>query len=100
MMVSPRGEVGGEWESYSEAEGESSSVTQVYMNVYMTSGKSHAFPWKPTIRNGEGGIRTHGDQESSIDGLRSGFLLQGTIAVLTAKMRFGVDSLVCWKGVS
>ena len=60
MMVSPRGEVGGEWESYSEAEGESSSVTQVYMNVYMTSGKSHAFPWKPTIRNGEGGIRTHG----------------------------------------
>ena len=56
--------------------------------------------WRLAGSIGEGGIRTHGDQESSIDGLRSGFLLQRTIAVLTAKMRFGIDSLVCWKGVS
>ena len=51
------------------------------------------------IKNGEGGIRTHGERVD--DGLRSGFLLQRTIAVLTAKMRFGIDSLVSvGKGVS
>ena len=50
----------GEWQHLSEAEGEASSVTQVYMNAYMTPQKIPAFPWKPTTWNGEGGIRTHG----------------------------------------